>query len=217
MDTIIFWAFAVAYVALIILLGVRHKKVRLSSVLFLVLIALVYDNLMINSGRFIGKGDLLQTLNFGRFWLHALFTPTLIIFSIAILQEASVAWVNTKVAITLTALLFLVAIVIEFMTELNGLTLAPTEAYGALSYSSVEETTGPPFMILVMLIALLIAACTLTKLFQWWWMLIGAIVMTIGSAVPIDIQSNAITNLFELFLLFTLVLTQKHFNKQNFI
>lgn len=215
MDTIIFLAFAVAYLALILFLGKGHKKIRLSSVLFLVLIALVYDNLIIGIGRFIGEGDLLEKLNFGRFWIHALITPTLIIFSIAILHETGVAWAKSKIAIALAGLLFLVAIVIEFTTELNGLTIAPDEAYGALSYSSVEEATGPPLMILVVLVALLIAAVTLTKRFKWWWFLIGVVFMTIGSAVPIDVPSNAITNLFELFLLFTLVLTQKHFAKYD--
>lgn len=86
----------------------------------------------------------------------------------------------------------------------------------SISYSSVEVATGPPLMILVVLIGLLIAAITLLKRFKWWWMLVGVVIMTIGSAFPINVPSNAVTNLFELFLLFTLVLTKKHFSKNNY-
>lgn len=215
MDSIIFLAFAVTYLALILFLWKSHKKFRLSSVLFLVLLALVYDNLIIGIGRFIGEGSFLESLNLGRFWLHALFTPTLIIFSIAILQEAGISWAKSKIAIALAGLLFITAICIEFLTELNGLTIAPSEEYGALSYSSVAEATGPPLMILVVLVGLLIAAIALAKRFKWWWMLVGVVIMTIGSAVPMNVPSNAITNLFELFLLFTLVLTKKRFAEKN--
>lgn len=213
MDSIIFLTFAAAYLVLILFLWKGHKKLRLSSVLFLVLLALVYDNLIIGIGRFIGEGSLLEILNFGRFWLHALFTPTLILFSIAILREADVKWAKSIWAMIATGILFMSAICIEFFTELKGLAITPNEQYGALSYSSVAEATGPPLMILVVLVALLIAAITLTKKFKWWWMLIGVILMTIGSAVPLVLPSNAITNLFELFLMFTLVWTFKRFSK----
>lgn len=217
MDSIIFLAFALAYLVLTVFLWKGHKKLHLSSVLFLVLFALVYDNFIIGIGRFIGEGMLLEVLNFARFWLHALFTPTLIIFSIAILQEAGIAWAKSKMAVILAGILFLLAIVLEYITELNGLAIAPNKEYGALSYSSVAEATGPPLMILVVLAALLVAAVTLAWRFKWWWMLIGVIFMTIGSAVPINVSSNAITNLFELFLLFTLILTKKHFTEKTLL
>lgn len=216
MDSIIFLAFAVAYLALIVFLWKGSKKFYLSSVLFLVLVALVYDNFILGIGRFVGEGDLLEALNLGRFWLHALCTPTLIIFSLAILQEAGIKWAKSKIAIVLTIILFITAIVIEFMTELIGLSIAPDKKYGALSYSSVAEASGPPLMIIIVIVALLIAAITLAKRFKWWWMLVGIILMTISSAaVLIDIPSNALSNLSELFLLFSLVLTKKHFTVSN--
>lgn len=212
-DSIIFLAFAVGYLILIALLLKGHQNFTLSSVIILVIVALVYDNLIIGIGRFVGEGAVLEWLNVARFWLHALFTPALIIFSYAILREAGIRWASHKITVLLTIVLFLTAIILEFITELKDLNIAPNEAYGALSYSSVVASSGPPLMILVVLVALLIAAVTLFKRFKWWWMLVGVIVMTIGSAVPINVPSNAITNLFEFFLLTTLVLTKRHFQK----
>ncbi len=39
--------------------------------------------------------------------------------------------------------------------------------------------------------------------------------MTIGSAVSIDIDSDTITNAFELILILTLMLTSIHFSKET--
>lgn len=44
---------------------------------------------------------------------------------------------------------------------------------------------------------------------KWPIFFIGAIVMTIGSAVPLNIESGAVTNAFELFLIFTLIWTKR--------
>jgi hypothetical protein len=35
------------------------------------------------------------------------------------------------------------------------------------------------------------------------------VVMTIGSAIPLNIESGAVTNAFELFLIFTLIWTKR--------
>ena len=212
MDSIIFLAFAVTYLGLILFLWKSTKAISLSSVLFLVLLALLYDNLIIGIGRVVGQGTFLEMLNLGRFWLHALFTPTLIIFSIAILQDAGIRWAKSKFAVVVTGILFLTAIVTEFITELNGLVVEANEEYGALSYSSIDDATGPPLMILIVTIVLLISAIILTKRFKWWWMLIGVIIIPLGSAVLINVPSNATTSLLELFLLFSLVLTKRHFS-----
>lgn len=96
MDTIIFLLFAFMY-GVLLLYSITKLKFNLSSILLLVIIALIYDNLIIGIGIFIGEGNLLETLNIVRFWLHTLFTPTLIIFSYAILRESKVPWVQSTI------------------------------------------------------------------------------------------------------------------------
>lgn len=213
MDTIIFLLFAFMY-GVLLLYSINKLKFNLSSILLLVIIALIYDNLIIGIGIFIGEGNLLETLNIVRFWLHTLFTPTLIIFSYAILRESKVPWVQSTITFVIAVFLTLVAIIVEFFSHLKNLKVSPTVEYGALSYTSATEQVGAPIMIILVMIALLIASIIFIKRFNWWWMLLGVIVMGIG-AVPIQINSNALTNLLELILIFMLVLTKKRVDQKN--
>ncbi|MFC4388985.1 phospholipid phosphatase [Gracilibacillus marinus] len=176
---------------------------------FFVVAALIYDNAIYALGTFIGEGTFLKTLNLLRFWLHALITPTLILFSIASMREANIKWAQQSWVLLFGVLYTIVAIFIEIITVLNGLVLQASKEYGALSYSSAEEASGPPIMILMVLIALLIAGFMLWWKAKWPWMFIGTLIMIIGSVVSFDINSNAMTNAFELILLFTLVWTKK--------
>ena len=209
MDSIIFSLFAITYVILLFW-GLRtHRRWTLSSVIFFVVAALIYDNAIYVLGTFIGEGTFLKTLNLLRFWFHALFTPTLILFSITSMGEAKIKWAQQSWVLLIGVLYTIAAMIIEYTTELNGLVLQASEEYGALSYSSAEEASGPPIMILMVLMALLIAGIMLWWKAKWPWMFIGTVIMTIGSAVSFDIGSNAITNAFELILLFTLVWTKK--------
>lgn len=209
MDSVIFSLFSIAYVILLFW-GLRtHRRWTLSSVIFFVVAALIYDNAIYALGTFIGEGTFLKTLNLLRFWFHALFTPTLILFSLTSLRGAKIKWAQQSWVLLIGFLYTIAAMIIEYTTELNGLVLQASEEYGALSYSSAEQASGPPIMILMVLLALLIAGIMLWRKARWPWMFIGTVIMTIGSAVPFNIGSNAITNAFELILLFTLVWTKK--------
>lgn len=214
MDPYIFGFFTIAYIVIFVWGMVKHKKTA-SAILFLVIAALIYDNAILALGHVIGEGDLLETLNYGRFWLHSIFTPTLILFSLFVMKEANLHFAyKSWVPFTFGAL-WIVAMIVEYFGVLSGLELAPEESYGVLSYSTTEAASGPPPMILIVLIALLIAAIMLARKRKWWWMLVGTIVMTIGSAFPIDIGSDAITNAFELALIATLMWTAIHFSNDR--
>ncbi len=209
MDSFIFGFFALAYVFLLIW-GLRtHKKWTFSSVIFFVVGALIYDNTIYALGILIGEGALLESLSLLRFWFHMLFTPTLILFSVMAMSEAGIEWAQKAWVVWLSVVYAIAALIVEYVTVLNGLTLEVSEEYGALSYSSAEEASGPPMMIILVLIALVIAGIMLWWKAKWPWMFVGTVIMTIGSAIPFDIGSNALTNAFELLLLFTLVWTKK--------
>ena len=209
MDSFIFGVFALAYV-LLFAWGLRvHKSWSLTSTTFLVIAALIYDNTIYALGTFIGEGTVLKSLNVLRFWFHALFTPTLILFSIASMKEAHIKWAKPSWVLVLGILYTIVAIFIEYQTELKGLVLEVSKEYGAVSYSSIGGASGPPIMILMVTMALLLASIMLWWKTKWPWMFVGTLIMTIGSAVPLDAGSNAMTSAFELMLLSTLVWTKK--------
>lgn len=66
MDPYIFGFFALAYIAIFIWGMAKHKKTA-SAILFLVVIALIYDNAILALGHVIGEGELLKALSYGRF------------------------------------------------------------------------------------------------------------------------------------------------------
>lgn len=211
MDAYIFGFFAIAYLVVLIWGLFKHGKTA-SAVLFLVVIALIYDNSILALGTIIGEGELLETLSSGRFWMHGIFTPTLIIFSYVIMREGKIAFAHkTWVGVSFVVMM-IAAWIVEFIVELKDLRLGVKESYGVLSYGSVEAASGPPPMILIVLVALFIAALFLAWKRQWWWMLIGTVIMTIGSAVPIEVDSDAITNAFEFVLIVSLMWTAIYFS-----
>jgi uncharacterized membrane protein (UPF0136 family) len=212
MDTYLYFLYAALYAVLLIwgISGIRKTDVRKwTSVIYIVILPLIYDNLILATGKWIGEGELLESLNFARFCLHALITPLLVMYSVGTLRESGIEWAQKK-WLVLVGLFYTVGlIVLEFATEVFGLELEVVKEYGVVSYSNVEEATGPPIMVLLVTLVLIVASAILWKKTKWPVFFIGAVVMTIGSAIPLNIESGAVTNAFELFLIFTLIWTKR--------
>lgn len=218
MDTFIYTFFVLAYLILIIwTYKSSQKELTYRSFLYLVMIGLVYDNLILASGRFIGTGDLLEILNVGRYWIHALVTPTLVLFSYGVLKLTDIHWVKSNIAKWLFVFVAILLSVMEMMTGVIQLQLQPVWDYGVLQYAATSSDNHPPYMIIGVTFVLLIAGFILYRKTKWKWMLIGIVIMGIGSALPSFLPSGAVTNGFELFLLFSLALTKTHVEKRMFI
>jgi len=212
MDTFLYFLYATLYAALLIwgLYGIRKQDLaRWTGVIYIVILPLIYDNLLLATGKWIGEGELLESLNFSRFCLHALITPLLVMYSIGTLRESGIEWAKKKWLVLVGILYTVGLIVLEFLLEVFGLELEVVKEYGVVSYSNVEEATGPPLMVLLVTLILIVASAILWKKTKWPVFFIGAIVMTIGSAIPINVDSGAVTNAFELFLIFTLIWTKR--------
>lgn len=208
MDPYIFGAFALSYFGLLIWLVNKQRCWTLMSVLLAVALSLVYDNGILAFGTWIGEGSLLEALSAARFWLHAIVTPTLILFSLEAMRQAGIRWAQKSWATILFWMATAGAVIIEYMTVLKNLELVPESSYGVLSYTSAESSTGPPAMVLMVLVALLIAGIFLVWNIGSWWMLAGTLIMTTGSLFSPDIPSEAATNLFELILIASLAKTK---------
>lgn len=211
MDSIIFLGFGLAYVALLvwgISLAVRHGWWTPANLPLLVLAALVYDNVVIGLGTTIGDGPLLEGLNLARFWIHAFVTPVLVAWALHTLRRAGFSWAQERwyQVVSIAAVVGLT--VLECFTEIRGLEIVPNEEYGALSYTSAEPPSGPPIMVLVVALVLIVVGAMLWKRQGWPWLLAGAVLMTIGSAVELPVDSGAATNAFELVLLVSIMATK---------
>ena len=212
MDTFLYFLYAFFYTVLLIwgLYGLsKHDLAKWSSVIYIVILPLIYDNLILATGKWIGEGELLESLNFSRFCLHALITPLLVMYSLGTLQESGIEWTKKKWIVIVGILYTISLIVLEFSIEVVGLEIEVVMEYGVVSYSNVEKATGPPIMVLLVMFILILASAIIWKKTKWPIFFIGAVVMIFGSAVPINIESGAVTNAFELFLIFTLIWTKR--------
>ncbi len=213
MDTFLYLFYTAAYLLLLLwgLKGINAEDLKKSSsFVYLIILALIYDNLILGIGKWIGEGETLETLSYARYWTHALLTPLLTLYSVGVLREAGIEWTRRK-WLSLMAIIYTIGLIIlELTTEVFGLTLKAEEKFGVLSYVSTEEASGPPIMVLLITVVLLAAGIILWIKTKWPVFFIGALLMTVGSAVPMDfIESGAITNAFELILLFSLVWTKR--------
>lgn len=214
MDPYIYGFFSIAYIVVLVWGIVKHEKTA-SAILFVVIIALIYDNTVLAVGHLIGEGETLKALNYGRFLLHAVFTPLLILFSLFVLKEANIRFAHKAWVMGIFGILTVVAMIAEYFFQLKHLTLKLEKAYGVVSYTSAESASGPPIMILLVVAAILFAGIILAWKRKWWWMLIGTLVMGGGSALHFLIESNALTNALELTLIVSLMLTAIHFSKST--
>ena len=216
MDKWLYLLFALAYLVLFIFMIRSMKRngiASLSNVLILVILPLIYDNTILGVGSWIGEGQTLEVLNTARYWMHAILTPLLIVFSLGVLRRARVNWANTSAALWVTVAYAFAAFMVELFTVLLNLSLEAEVKYGVLSYSSTNSPSGPPIMILMVTLALLVSSIILWKRTGWFWMFIGVALMLVGSMIDIPIESAAITNAFELILLTSLVMTKLHQDK----
>ncbi|WP_245629810.1 hypothetical protein [Domibacillus robiginosus] len=178
-----------------------------AAILLPVIAGLIYDNGIIATGRFIGEGSFLEGLNAARFWLHAFFTPLLVLYAWMALKQADVSWAKTAWFQWAAILLTVALVLFELFTEVFGLSLEPRWEYRTLSYTSAELSGGPPLMVLVVSLVLLVASIVVWRKQGWIWFFVGSLVMIVGSAVKMPIESGAVTNMFELMLIVSLLVT----------
>ena len=215
MDLILFSLLTAAYVGLLVWAFSSQLSWTLMTFVYFVVLGLVYDNGIIALGKFIGEGALLENLNAMRYWIHALFTPALVLFSLGALRGVGVQWAKKQWAIIAGIALFILLIVIEIWQVTWGTELEPISEYGVLKYSAVEDISGPPWMILLVSAVLLVAGAIVWKKAGWAWMFVGSVIMGIGSSVTLPVESEAVTNIFELILLTSLVWTKVHLEKKH--
>jgi hypothetical protein len=177
----------------------------------LVIAGLIYDNIMIGIGSFIVEGDNLRSLSMLRFWFHALFTPTLVLFAYGVAKYSTITWAKKPVAGILFLLTTFALIGYEILETISQ-RIEVVREYGIVRYTLVGSS-GPPLMVLIVAIILLFVGISLFRKTRWSSMMIGVAVMIVGSAVSIPMPSTAVTNTFELIFIFSLFLTQRHLVK----
>lgn len=219
MDTILYFLLALAYLGLFvwgIVLDKRFGRVSVANVLFIVILALLYDNAILAGGRYIGEGNVLERLNQARYWMHALITPLLVLFAWRTLVQANLQWFNKKSVRWLFVIITLGLIVFELVTEVWGLSLEPSWKHGVLSYKKSSDTGIPPVMIIGVTSVLLVASIIVWWKQKWPWFFAGVLAMGLVPLLHLLVKSEALHNVAEFLLMLALLATKVYQDKRNY-
>jgi len=166
----------------------KLKKNGYVWLLTLVLAGLFYDTLIIGIGKFIGEGDLLKTLNGGRFYVHALLTPTMIIFGFGVLRKAGVNWAQSKTAHMIVCIFATLLILLGSYSDILPLDLQTKISADILRYTNEGSLKGPPIPAILTIIFLIVAGISLWRNTGWMWLAIGAVIMFIAAGAGMGDQ-----------------------------
>src|SRR5699024_492121 len=186
----------------------NHGLINISNVLLLVILGLIYDNLIIAFGRFIGEGNVLKSLSYVRIWLHALLTPTLILFAWNICYRAGFSWAKKKFWKLLAYLITISLIFYGLFSSVMGLNLKLTWKNGILSYESAGQLDSPVMVIIITLILGIVGLFLLMKI-RFSWLFIGTLIMILGGILEIRIKNFPIMNVSEFLFMTSLLMTKQ--------
>lgn len=188
----------------------KMKRDNYVLLLLLVLGGLFYDTLIIGIGKFVGEGDLLKTLNAGRFYVHALLTPTMMIFGFGVLRKAGVKWAQSRTAHIILCVITTLLIGLGAYSDILQLDLQTKVVADVLRYTNEGGIKGPPLPAILSIIFLIVAGISLWRNTGWMWLAIGAVVMFIAAGAGMG-DMFYIGNLGEVILGFANVSTAKKF------
>lgn len=188
----------------------RSKRSSYALLLLIVLAGLAYDVLIILLGRFIGAGDLLKTLNAGRYLVHGLATPAMIIVGFGILRNAGVKWAQGRTTHIIVCVVTTLLIALGVYEDVLALDLQTKTVLDTLRYTNEGGMKGPPIPAMLTIVFLIVAGISLWRKTGWWWLAAGAIFMFIAAGAGMG-DMFYIGNLGEVVLGLGNVLTARKF------
>lgn len=185
---------------------------------------LVYDNLIISLGTYIGIGSLLQMLSWPRFAMHALLTPFMIIAVTQVAVAGGIRWAASPRWRLVAWLLVAAMLVYGALEHLIGLQTFPACFDGILRYTTnlspshfcyegqvAVAGAGPPIPSIVGNVITLAIGIGLWWRSGWPWLAAGALVMFAAAGVPISTYGMAASNGGESILLLSFAATITRF------
>jgi len=188
----------------------QSKRSSYALLLLIVLAGLAYDVLIIFLGRFIGEGDLLKTLNAGRYLVHGLATPAMIIFGFGVLRNAGVQWAQSRTTHIVVCVVTTLLIALGVYEDVLALDLQTKTVMDTLRYTNEGGMKGPPIPAMLTIVFLIVAGISLWRKTSWWWLAAGSIFMFIAAGAGMG-DMFYIGNLGEVVLGIGNVLTARKF------
>jgi hypothetical protein len=148
----------------------------------IVVYGLAYDNFVIGLGATIGEGDLLKALNAPRFWVHALFTPAMMIAAFGALRMTGSNFAQSKVWHIIICVLATALIALGSYIDILNLDLFYNPDGVVARYSNgFELMKGPPIPAVLTIIVVVIFGVIMWRNVQWKWLFLGALLMFIAA------------------------------------
>ena len=161
--------------------GTREVRKHFSWYALLVLIVvygLAYDNIVIALGAFIGEGLLTKALNAPRFWVHALFTPAMIIAAFGALRMTGSKFAQSKTWHTIICLIATALIALGSYIDIINLNLVLVRDGAVLKYvNDFEFMKGPPIPAVLTIIFVLVFGIIMWRNVKWPWLFVGSHIM----------------------------------------
>jgi hypothetical protein len=178
-------------------------------VLPILLASVSYDNLILATGSFIGKGELLQTLSLVRFFLHYVSVPLFIVIGVELAYRAKASWANSTWIRGLSWVIALGLAGTDIVTNYLALNLVPVRAFGILRYVDSHLGKLPIITIAVNVFILLIGIGIWYRL-KWSLLFWGAVIAFAGNAVPSSLVGTIVGSFSEFVIAISLLLTERY-------
>jgi hypothetical protein len=172
MLTLYYIAVAVIQAILfLVLLRLWKKSGSIYAIFPLIVIAgIIYDNLIIGLGAYIGEGDLLKWLNVPRFVIHAFFTPLIMIFGFGVARRCGVGFAQSKTAHIVICVFATLMVLLGIYEELFKMNLVPIAEDGTLRYKN--DPSSPPLpAIATIVVAMILGIFVWIKTKKPWYFL----------------------------------------------
>ena len=179
---ILYFGFGLIQLGLAITAAQRLKRPlnRYSQLVLVVVLALAHDNLAIAVGSLLGEGSLLKALNWLRYALHALFTPTMIISSFGAMRLAGINFAQSHAWHMTICLIATALILLGSYIDIIQLDLVAETTNGVTRYlNDFVLMPGPPIPAVLTIVFALIFGLILWRATNWSWLFVGSLLMFI--------------------------------------
>jgi hypothetical protein len=182
--------------------------------IFFLVTALMYDNLILMCGRWIGFGETLEVLSMIRYLLHVLLIPTLTFVSLDFLRRSKVHWVKRVAVIIMVNLYTFIVTILGVFHDFLWVQLE------AISINGIDRyiISGSPFSISVFFafLPVFFTSIVVWKKMQWSILFIGCMIVVLLGTISYYSGYFALASLTELIFMIFLVLTEYKLKQEDF-
>ena len=217
--TIAYLAYALGQAAIAVWAFTLWRKEKAAWVVALLLppATVVYDNLAIALGSYVGFGPTLEALTVPRFAGHALFTPIWIVAAVGLAIKAGGFRGRERLFTIGSWALYGAMVIIGLVNEVISFVGEPVVEGDVIYYTNVGRVFTPPPPSLTMLVVVLVCGAVVmwrTRA-RWPWMLLGSLAVLASQAVRADEAAFVVLNSAEVAMSASLVATLAYLRRRE--